>query len=164
MQDINALFDAHQAELIGHLNKIVKCSDTAADLAQESYLILFKTAQQQTIRHPRGFLYRIAVNLALNHLRRSKVAERYVQYLVTDEQENPSTEQLVMQQQRLQRFIRAVEALPPRCRDVIILDKIHGMSRKEIARELGITVSGVEKHITKGLSLVRQQLLNWEVE
>lgn len=59
-------------------------------------------------------------------------------------------------------FCQVVEELPPRCRDVFILYKIHGMSYKEIATELGISQSGVEKHVTKGLSHCRRKLLALE--
>jgi len=157
--NMDALFSGHKIELTRHLAKIVKCDETAADLVQESYLILHKTAQQQTIEHPRGFLFRIATNLAFNYLRRNKIADTHAQHLIYDDRNSPSAEHLVTEQQRLERFVRIVEELPPRCRDVFILYKVQAMNHKEIAEELGISISGVEKHIAKGLSLVRRQLL-----
>jgi RNA polymerase sigma-70 factor (ECF subfamily) len=162
--DLNALYSAHQGELVRHLAKMVNCEETAADLVQESYLILSKTAHKEAIPHPRGFLYRVAINLALNHLRRSKVAETYSHYLVADDNQAPSTEHLVQHRQRLERFIQVVDGLPPRGRDVFILHKVYGMTHKEIAEELGITVSGVEKHIAKGLSQCRQKFLAMDKE
>lgn len=157
--DIGALFGAYQSELLIHLTKIVKCNETAADLTQESYLILYKTAQQQTIEHPRGFLYRIATHLAFNHLRHNKVINAHCLHSAGDDAYSPSTEHWVSQQQRLERFVQIVAELPPRCRDVLILYKVHGMSHKAIAQELGVSVSGVEKHLAKGLGFVRQRLL-----
>jgi len=157
--DISALFSAHRIELVRHVANIVKCEETAVDIAQESYLILSKSAQGQTIQHPRGFLFRIAINLAINHLRRNKVAESYSHYLVADEINAPSTEHLVNQQERLDFFIQTVEELPPRCRDAFILHKVQGMSMKEVANELKVTVKVVERLIAKGLKHCRDKML-----
>lgn len=161
--DITALFNSHNRELAGHLTKIVKCNEIAAEIVQESYLILSQTAKSQAIQHPRGFLFRVATNLAFNHLKHKKVVEIHAQHQVTSlALETPSAEHDYSQHQDLEMFCQVVEELPPRCRDVFILYKIHGMSYKEIAAELGISQSGVEKHITKGLSHCRRKLLALE--
>lgn len=162
--NLQALFSAHQTELIQHVTQIVKCPETAADLTQESYLILSQTVQTQTIQHPRGFLFKVAINLAFNHLRRNKVAEANAPYLAIEPQETPSAEHLVIQQQRLERFQAIIDQLPPRRRDVFILHKIHGLSHKEIADELNMTASGVEKHLSKGMIFCRRQLMAWDEE
>ena len=158
--DFEALYRSHQHQLAGHLTKIVKCKETAAEIAQESYLILSETAKSQAIEYPGGFLYRIATNLAFNHLKHRKVVDVYAQHKInTVSEESPSAEHVVSQHQSLEMFCKIIEELPPRCRDAFILYKIHGMNHKEIAAELGISASGVEKHIMKGLSHCRQKLL-----
>jgi RNA polymerase sigma factor (sigma-70 family) len=162
--DIQALFFAHQRELVWHLAKIVKCEETAADLVQESYLILSQTAQQQIIQQPRSFLFRVATNLALNHLRHSKVVEAKMPYLALAGQETPSAEHLVSQGQRLERFLKIVETMPPKSREIFILHKVHGKSLKEVAKQLGITVKAVENHITRGMAYCRNQLLALDEE
>lgn len=45
----------------------------------------------------------------------------------------------------------AVARLPPKCRRVYLMRKVHGMSHKEIAQHMGITTTTVERHITKGI-------------
>ena len=125
--DIEALFHSHQGELIGRLTKIVHCTDIAGELVQESYLVLTKTAQSQTIQHPRGFLFRVATNLAFDYLKHNKVVVNHVEKHGQDyPQESPSTEHVVDQQQRLEMFRKMLDELPPRCRDVFILYKVHG--------------------------------------
>jgi len=52
----------------------------------------------------------------------------------------------------------AVLRLPPRCREVYLLNRIEDMSYTEIARHCGISVKAVEKHIGKALSLLRVHL------
>ncbi len=158
--DIEALYRSHQHQLVGRLTKIVNCKETAAEIVQESYLILSQTAKVQSVQYPGGFLFRIATHLYFNHLKHRKVVETYAQHKIdTINEESPSAEHVFSQQQSLEMFCQMIEELPPRCRDVFILYKIHGMNHKEIAAELGISLSGVEKHIMKGLSHCRRKLL-----
>ncbi|MEQ1726656.1 MAG: sigma-70 family RNA polymerase sigma factor [Methyloglobulus sp.] len=156
--DIEALFGAHQRELVWHLTKIVKCEETAAELAQESYLILSQAAKQETIKQPRGFLFRVASNLAFSHLRRHKLVEAKLPYLSPDELHFPSAEQHAAQEQRLEYFVKAVETLPPRTQEIFILHKVEGISVKEVADRLGITAKAVEKQITRGLAHCRSYM------
>jgi RNA polymerase sigma-70 factor (ECF subfamily) len=75
--DINTLYQLHCKEPLHHLQRFVKCPETPQDLVQESYLVLVRISADIDIDHPRGFLYRTASNLALDHLRHNKIIERH---------------------------------------------------------------------------------------
>lgn len=157
--DISNLYQLHGKELLHHLLRIVKCPDAAQDLLQESYVILTRTAAATSIDHPRGFLYRTASNLALDHLRHNKIIERHQQAVQHDEepqQAAPESELADAQWRAL--LYQTIDELPPRCRDAFILHKIRGMSYREIAQLLDISESAVEKHIIKGLMHCRSRL------
>ncbi len=157
--DISVLYQNHRKELINHLLRIVKCPETAQDLVQESYIILSRTAADAPIEHPRGFLYRTAGNLALDHLRHRKVIERHIEAEQSaDEAEMPGVEHEISKAQWQTLLHQAIAELPPRCRDAFILHKIRGMSYREVAQLLDISESAVEKHIIKGLQHCRQRL------
>jgi RNA polymerase sigma-70 factor (ECF subfamily) len=157
--DISTLYQLHGKELLHHLLRIVKCPDTAQDLVQESYVILTRTAAASHIDHPRGFLYRTASNLAMDHLRHNKIVERHqeaVQLAKAPEQNDVASEIAAQQWQNL--LYQTISELPPRCRDAFILHKIRGMSYREVAQLLDISESAVEKHIIKGLMHCRTRL------
>ncbi len=157
--DIGSLYQNYRTELINHLLRIVKCPDTAQDLVQESYMILARTAAETQIEHPRGFLYRTAGNLALDHLRHHKVVLRHVEAEQhSEEAEQSSVESDFAKTQWRTLLHQAITELPPRCRDVFILHKIRGMSYREIGQMLDISESAVEKHIIKGLQHCRKRL------
>lgn len=157
--DIGALYELHRKELIRHLLRIVKCPEIAQDLVQESYMILVRTADQAVIDHPRGFLYRTAGNLALDHLRHHKVIEKHAETeRMAGEVHHPSVEHEASKAQWQAMLHQVIDELPPRCRDVFILHKIHGLSYKEVAQMLDISESAVEKHIMKGLLHCRKRL------
>jgi RNA polymerase sigma factor (sigma-70 family) len=59
--------------------------------------------------------------------------------------------------ERLQKVLAALESLGPRTREIFLLHRLDGLKYREIASQLGITVSAVEKHIAKA-SLF---LVNW---
>ncbi|MDO9187438.1 MAG: RNA polymerase sigma factor, partial [Bacteroidia bacterium] len=149
-----AIYLNHQSELQFHLTRIVDCPDIAADLVQESFIIFFREVQKQAIDHPRGFLFRIAKNLAYDHVKHRKVTENYQQ---TKEQtlpppsEFPSAEKLVSVDERLAAITRILDELPMRTREIFVLNRVYGMTYAETAMKLGISDSAVEKHMAKAL-------------
>lgn len=156
--DISLLYQMHYKALLHHLLGIVKCPETAQDLVQESYIILTRSAAVG-IEHPRGFLYRTASNLALDHLRHHKIVERHQQVAQLDEEPaHAGVESEIADQQWRTLLYQTIDELPPRCRDTFILHKIRGMSYREVARLLDISESAVEKHVVKGLMHCRNRL------
>ena len=158
--NVEAIYLNHQSELQFHLTRIVDCPEIAADLAQESFIIFFREAQKQTIDHPRGFLFRIAKNLAYDHIKHRKVTENYAQakeQALPPPSEFPSAEKLVSVDQKLAAITRILDELPLRTREIFILNRVYGMTYAEAARELGISDSAVEKHMAKALLHCRRQ-------
>jgi RNA polymerase sigma-70 factor (ECF subfamily) len=146
-------------ELVNHLLRIVKCPETAQDLVQESYMILARTADDAVVDHPRGFLYRTAGNLALDHLRHNKIVARHVEAELANDTATQSSVESEFSKAQWQTLLhQAIDELPPRCRDVFILHKIRGLSYREVTTMLAISESAVEKHIIKGLLHCRKRL------
>ncbi len=161
--NITAFYQQHQNELIYYTTRITACRDTAEDIIQESFIILFREVKQQHIENPRAFLFRVAQNLAFDHLKHKKVTDNYAQsqYPILESTiEAPSIEQTIADKEAIEFVKQFINELPPRCRDTFILNKIHEMSYGEVAQHTGISESGVEKHIMKGLRHCRRRLKN----
>lgn len=60
--------------------------------------------------------------------------------------------------QRLALLADAIHALPPRCRDVFVMHRIHGVAQSDVAEHLGISLKTVEKHLRIGTGLCRAAL------
>lgn len=125
------------------------------DLAQETFLRAYAEPGRD-LHSPRAFLYRIARNLALNE--RARLSNKTTSYIedhpdpaVLEASDQVSAEDVVEGRQKLAVFADAIAALPPQCRRVFVLRKVHGMSQKDVAQKLGISVSTVEKHLATGL-------------
>ncbi|TRW90624.1 RNA polymerase sigma factor [Candidatus Methylobacter oryzae] len=165
--NVEAIYLNHQSELQFHLARIVNCPDIAADIAQESFIIFFREAQKQTIDHPRGFLFRVAKNLAYDYIKHQKVTENYEQAKEQSQplhSEFPSAEKLVSVDERLATVTRILDELPLRTREIFIMNRIYGMTYAETAKQLNISDSSVEKHMAKALLHCRKQFKNHRLD
>lgn len=124
------------------------------DVVQETYVKAYIAEQHKSIAYPKAYLFSIAKNLALNELdRKSRQMTDSIEECkaanMTESVEN--LEEEVQAQQSVILHCQAVAALPERCRRVYLLRKVHGMSHKEIAACLGISLSMVAKHLKTGV-------------
>ena len=123
------------------------------DVSQEAFLRAYKAEQKTPIDQPKAFLFRVAKNMMLSEF--SNKSRKMIDYVEDFEQAqqahaSASLEDEVVASQKIGLYCEAIAALPPRCRQVILMKKVYGMSHKEIARRMGVTVSAVEKHLIKG--------------
>ncbi len=161
--NIAAFYQQHQRELIYYTTRITACRDTAEDIIQESFIILSHEVKQQHIENPRAYLFRVAKNLAFDHLKHKRVTDSYTQAqsaILESTIEATSIEEIMADGENIELMKQVINELPPRCRDTFILNKLHEMSYSEVAQYTGISESGVEKHIMKGLRHCRDRLKN----
>lgn len=125
------------------------------DIAQEALLNAMSAEADRVIENPKAYLYRVAQNLVVRtHRSRAREIVGYVEGLDVAEAPcpTPSAERQLIDREQLGILCDALASLPPACRQVFILRKVHGLSHKEIADRLGISTSTVEKHLATGFS------------
>ena len=117
------------------------------DLVQDCYSRIWRAHQTGPIACPRAYLFLTARNLALNHLRHQR-CERLENSTTFDPTEilddSPPVADSVAHAEDLRLLIAAIESLPRRCRQVMTLRKIYGLSQREVAEQLGLAVHTVE--------------------
>lgn len=137
-----------------YLGRILQRPEDAEDIAQETFARVLEAGSKGEIHFPQAYLYRTARNLALNALaRKSNLLVDYLEEFADSEiwMQSPPLEEDVHAQRRFELFCQAAAALPQQCRRVLILRKVYGHSQQEVAQQLGISISTVEKHLAKGL-------------
>lgn len=150
---------AHESQLKAYLRGSFPAVRDVEDLIQESYLRIWKARMAQPIRSTKSFLFQVARNLALDLVRRERVSPIAT---VVDlnalraVDPGPGVVESACTQDEVRVLARAIHALPVRCREVIVLRQIDGLSQKEIARQLGISVLTVQVHVVNGLRRIEQ--------
>lgn len=124
------------------------------DLRQELYVRLYEAAREGLPTHTRAFVFTAARNLLINHVRRERIVSMEA---VADldslgqAMDSITPEQQVSSREELRRLQLGLEGLPPRCRQVVMLRRIDGLSQRDVAAQLGISESAVEKHMMNGM-------------
>ena len=124
------------------------------DIVQDTYARLLRAHAAGNIRHPKAFLFTTARNAALDFFRRKRaVSMDDVTHF--DESsvlvDRPDLVELVSREQELEILAAAVQELPDRCRQVIMLRYLDGLAYKEIAVQLDISPETVKAQMAKGM-------------
>lgn len=147
---------ATRDELVGYLLRMLRSRDDAREVSQEAYLKLFIALRSHPERDhtPKALLYATARNLAISRIRHQQIVDKSVVAVTVNEEmhaDRQSPERHARNSEDLRSLLSIVNQLPPRCRKVLMLRLVDGLSQKEIASTLGIAVSTVEKHLAKAL-------------
>lgn len=152
---LDKLFRHHSMELVTFANSRVGHL-AGEDLVQEAYLRLLQHPDCATIHNPRAYLYKITANLGFDYHRRASV---HNQYITTEDIEpdslispHPSPEVLTDGQLLLKKCLLVLEALPEVYRHVFLLNRVDGLSHKEIAKALHLPQRTVERYCAKALA------------
>ncbi|HVV28424.1 MAG TPA: RNA polymerase sigma factor [Rhizomicrobium sp.] len=132
-----------------------------ADLSQETYVRIYETAHRERPVLVKPFLFQIARNLMIDRLRKQSVVslETVADFdWINIPDDKPSSETQTAARQELRLLQAALDDLPPRCRQIVMMRRVEGLSQKEVAQRLGITVETVETQIAKGMRLLAQAI------
>lgn len=126
----------------------------AEDLTQDLFMRLLRRHELFQLRNPDGYIFEAAANLIRDQARRARVRGGEHLELVdeTPQADRPDAEQEVAARSHLAAVLRAVEALPPRTRNVLMLSRFEGLTYAEIGRRLKISKSAVEKHMARAMA------------
>lgn len=153
---LRAFLDNHR-DLVRFLSLRLRCLFTARDLAQEVYLRLARAGCDDAIENPRALLFQIAANLATDHGRVEGRRAELLQEahdLLWVQADEVSPERQMFAREELARIAAALQRLPERTRQVFYLNRFEGIPQREIALQLGVSRTSVEKHMRRALNCV----------
>lgn len=122
---------------------------------QEALMRVWRRMNKQPISGSlRALLFVTARNLAIDEMRRNQIIridevaelERLPVYM-----NKPNAADMAAKNQELEILTLAIQSLPQRCRQVLTLRKIYGLSQKEIAAQMGISEHTVEAQVANGM-------------
>lgn len=144
---------AHDSSVRAYLRGAFPRMRDVDDLMQESYRRVWATRSAEPIRSARAFLFRVAKHLALDWIRREKASpfERDDAAGHAVAAEDVGIGEAVCAREEAELLAAAIDALPARCREIVIRRKLRGLSQKEIAAELGLSEQTVQVQIARGV-------------
>lgn len=152
------LFKNNYRALINSANSIVKDEDSAQEIVQQVFIKLWEKRESLKIKTAeKAYLHRAVINTSLNHLEKNK---RYKLGEVTENinVSNKGVDDEYSRKELHEIIDREIKKLPPKCQTVFSLSRFNGMSNKEIAANLNISIKTVEKQIGKALKTLRKDL------
>lgn len=132
----------------------------ADDIVQEAWIRANATGAAMP-DNPRAYLYRMAENLTVDHLRRQSAQALKAADTAPPEDlacPTPAPDAVVAAREELAILTEAVRELPEKCRLVFLLYRGRGLTMRQIAGRLGISEKTVEKHIARAMVHCRQRL------
>lgn len=139
--------------LLRHLARYLDRS-ACEDTYQAMYFKLASVPREPPIEDTRGYLFRIASNLAVDHIRESRRRREQVEAalaLLDEAPSGPDTARVVAAQEQIAGIARALQQLPARTREIFVLNRYDGLSHSRIAERLGICTTTVENHMRRAL-------------
>ena len=155
---LHAWFCQQVLPLEGALTRFIqrnwRVTDDVIELRQDIYERALNGARAALPSNAQAFLFTVA----RNHLINQAVRARIVSFeLVADlEGVGPAadllaTDRYLDARDQLRRARAGIEALPPRCREVVRLRKVEGLTTREAAERLGVSTDTIERQLTMGM-------------
>lgn len=168
LQGLSATLEAQRPALRRFLVARTGSESDADDLLSELW-IKANGAATGPVANPLNYLFRMANNLVLDRLREARRRSRRerewtgdlhgedaLSYEVADI--SPNSEQLLLNRDEARRLREAIDQLPAGAQRVVRMHKIDGLSHAEVAANLGISKSAVEKHMAVAMAHLRRLL------
>jgi RNA polymerase sigma-70 factor (ECF subfamily) len=162
-RDIEAALVKNRGVLLKWLTARLGNASDADDVLQAVYVRVWAYADTALIDNPRALIFKAAARLATNELvrrargltRHDDASDEAIEALPTAD---PNPEQQALLKQDVERTLAAISDLPPRVRQAFELSRFDGKTYAEIAVDLGVSESSVEKYIIDALKRLRVQL------
>jgi RNA polymerase sigma-70 factor (ECF subfamily) len=166
------IYSRYSGRLLSYIYSILGGENRAAeDIFQESFLRLFRERGhyrehpgQEPIKNIGGWLFRVARNLALNHIRSTRYltdlppAHDEALYVTVEEAHASIFADALDEQAMIEAVNAVVETLPAALREVFVLREVNGMSYEETAEIIGCTAEAARMRLSRARSAIRSAL------
>ncbi|NVN95987.1 MAG: RNA polymerase sigma-70 factor [Bacteroidetes bacterium] len=159
-QSFKHFFDEHFHYLVLHSYKLINDYSQSEEIVQDVFVKVWQNFEQiEHISDYKAYLYKSVHNSSLNYLRHIKIRQKYNEAVANtfDEAVKP-TEELIVETEKNNRILKAINKLPENWKEAIVLSKYDKLKYHEIAKKMNISQKTVEKYISKALSFLRKEL------
>jgi RNA polymerase sigma factor (sigma-70 family) len=132
-----------------------------ADLRQDVYAQVCEAAKKRAPDPVKPFVFAVARNLVINRVRRERVIP--IEAVADPDalgvaMDMPGPDRNMIARDELLRLHAAIDRLPPRCREAVIMARIEGLTGRAIAARMGVSESAVSHHVENGMRAIADML------
>ena len=154
--------EPHASSLRSYLHGAFPAVRDVDDVVQESYLRVWKACALKPIRSARGFLFQVARHIALDFVRRTNRSP--VSYMedvarLPVAEESGGVDEIVGAREKIALLAEAIDRLPARCREVVVMRKLQQIPQREVAARLGLSEKTVEAQLARGVKRCEEFLV-----
>jgi RNA polymerase sigma-70 factor (ECF subfamily) len=165
MEEVRAWFIREvlplEPALMQYLRRNWRRRDDIADLRNDIYVQVFEAALKKLPEKPQQFVVTTARNLLIDRLRRERIVAMEAMAdldALEGAADTPGPERVAIARDELRLLQRAMERLPRRTQEIIVMRRVEGLSRAEISVRLGISQETVSAHMTDGMRALTEML------
>jgi RNA polymerase sigma-70 factor (ECF subfamily) len=158
---VKDLFLKHYRPLTAFAYKFVGNIDEAKDVVQSVFIRLLQNNYLAELSaNPKSYLFKAVANECLNAIKKSRTRSLHEEAYGEEIATVTLLEAMEETEQELKIF-NAINTLPPKCREIFMMSRLHDRKNKEIADQLNISLRTVETHISNALRTLRASLRSW---
>lgn len=151
------LFTAYYNRLLAYINTYTNDKVHSEDIVQQAFLSLWEQKSKlDETKSPKGYLYAIAYNRYIDTIKKAKKQDKLISLIWERALIDRIEEDTDALENRIEKMKLVIEALPPKCKEILILNKVQGLKYKDIADQMGISVKTVESQMRIAFNKIRE--------
>ncbi|WP_108869911.1 RNA polymerase sigma factor [Aquimarina aquimarini] len=153
------LYEMHYNELCAYIYNLSRDKQQAEDIVQNVMLKIWKNRKSLRITTSiKSYLYKSCYYELLDSYKRNKKELNYIEQIKKDALELFVEEDNDFVKNRIIKVREEIEKLPPKCKEVFVLNKLQGFKYKEVAEQLNVSIKTVEAQMYKAMTRIKKSL------
>ena len=155
-KDFKMIYDAHFDDLRRYLIYRSGDQDLSGDIAQNVFMKVWTKKIEIASGNIKSLLFKMATDEFISHIRRKKVEKEYTESIDLRLIREPYINDDLLEKKVL--FQKALNQLPEKQKTALLMNKMQGLTYKEIAEVLNLSQKAIEKRIGLALKALKQNL------
>ena len=148
-------------KLIRQVGLRTRSGADAEDLLHAAYLRFIAYRKTHVVENANAFLIRAALNINVDNYRHQRHIANVTIEDILDGENSPLQDEVLVARNRLERVRQGLVEMNPRTREIFLMHRLDELKYREIAEQLCISQSAVEKHIAKAMLFLTQWTAGW---
>ncbi|MCG2461681.1 RNA polymerase sigma-70 factor [Flavobacteriaceae bacterium F89] len=151
------IFEKYYNRLVTYITTYTHDKEQSEDIVQQTFINFWDDKLKlDENKSPKAYLYAIAYNRYIDSLNKDKRREKLLERIWEKALRDRILEDTEMLEKRIQKMKQVTDSLPPKCKEILHMNKVQGIKYKEIAEQLGISVKTVESQMRIAFTKIRE--------